>query len=78
MLIDEINTKLNDILKIHKALPTWLPLTKEYAYENGYQTVDGLRKWCYNNLGPDDFTKRGKHWYIHISVIHFVKRKVVA
>ena len=31
MVFDEINKKLDEILKIHNALPTWLPLNKEYA-----------------------------------------------
>ena len=78
MYLDEINSKLNEILRIHSALPEWLPLTKEYAHECGYKSLDGLRKWCYNNLPPEHFVKKGKHWYIHISVIHFVKSKMVA
>jgi len=77
MIFDEINSKLDEILKIHDALPTWLPLTKQYAHECGYKSIDGLRKWCYNNLNPDKFQKIGKNWYIHISVIHRVKRKSV-
>jgi len=77
MIFDEINTKLDEILKVHNALPTWIPLSRGYANECGYKTIDGLRKWCHNNLHPDTFEKHGKNWYIHISVIHFVKRKVV-
>lgn len=77
MIFDVINDKLDEILSIHQALPTWIPLSKDYADECGYQTIDGLRKWCYNNLPPEKFEKRGKNWYIHISVIHFIKRKVV-
>jgi len=77
MVLDEINTKMDEILSIHKALPEWLPLTKEYAIECKYKTLDGLRKWCYNNLPPEQFKKRGKKWYVHISAIHFVKRRVV-
>lgn len=77
MLLDSINAKLEEILHIHQALPTWIPLTKEYAHECGYNTIDGLRKWCFNNLPPEKFEKRGRHWYVHISVVHFVKRKVV-
>ena len=73
----EILIKLNEILSIHKALPTWIPLTQEYAEECGYKTLDGLRKWCYNNLSPNDFIKKGKQWYIHKSALHFVKRKVI-
>ncbi len=77
MIFDVINEKLDEILQIHQALPEWIPLSKQYADECGYQTIDGLRKWCYNNLPPEKFEKRGKNYYIHISVIHFVKRKVV-
>ena len=77
MIFDEINTKLDEILKVHNALPTWIPLSRGYANECGYKTIDGLRKWCHNNLHPDTFEKHGKNWYIHISVIHFVKRKLV-
>ena len=77
MLLNQIDSKLNEILAIHQALPTWIPLSKQYANECGYQTIDGLRKWCYNNLPPEKFEKRGKNWFIHISVIHYVKRKLV-
>jgi len=77
MLLESINHKLDEILSIHQSLPTWIPLSKEYALECGYQTIDGLRKWCFNNLPPEKFEKRGKNWYIHISVIHYIKRKVV-
>lgn len=77
MILDELNNKIDVILSIHKALPTWIPLTKDYAEECGYKTIDGLRKWCYNNLSPETFEKRGRHWYIHISAIHLVKRRMV-
>lgn len=77
MIFDEINTKLDEILKIHHALPTWIPLSKIYAEECGYKSIDGFRKWCYNNLPPDKFEKHGKNWFIHVSVIHLIKRKVV-
>jgi len=77
MIFDELNTKMDEILSIHKALPNWIPLTKEYANECGYQTLNGLRKWCYNNLSPDDFQKRGNHWFIHISASHLIKRRMV-
>jgi len=77
MVLERIETKLNQILAIHDALPTWLPLTQQYAEECGYKTIDGLRKWCYDNLNPNMFQKKGKNWFIHISVIHRVKRKAV-
>ena len=77
MLLSNINDKLNEILAIHEALPRWIPLSQAYAEECGYKTIDGLRKWCYNNLAPDKFEKKGKNWYIHISAAHLVKRKLV-
>ena len=77
MIFDEINHKLDEILKIHSALPTWIPLSKQYALECGYKSIDGLRKWCYTNLPPESFQKQGKNWYIHVSAIHLIKRKTV-
>lgn len=71
----EINKKLDQILALHRALPQWYPLTKEYAEERGYETVWGLRQWCYKNLNPDDFVKRGKHWYIHVKSLPHVKMR---
>lgn len=73
--LDEINRKLDQILAIHRALPTWYPITKDYALERGYTTVWGLTKWCRSNLSPDDFVKRGKHWYIHVRSLPHVKMK---
>lgn len=73
---EEINSKLDKVLKLHNALPEWYPLTQEYAYECGYKTIDGLRKWCYNNLPPDDFVKKGKLWYISIRSLPLVNQKV--
>lgn len=69
----EINKKLDEILAIHRALPEWYPITREFATECGYKTIDGLRKWCYNNLNPDDFVKRGKLWYINVKSLPLVK-----
>ena len=77
MVLERIETKLNQILAIHNALPTWFPLTQQYAEECGYKTIAGLRKWCYKNLNPDIFQKKGKNCFIHISVLHIVKRKAV-
>lgn len=71
----EINQKLDSVLIIHKSLPTWYPITKEYAIECGYKTVWGLTKWCRSNLSPNDFIKRGKHWFIHVSSLPLVKMK---
>lgn len=73
---EELNDKLDSILKIHRSLPTWYPLTIEFAKECGYKTVDGLQKWCYRNLPPDDFVQRGRYWFIHIKSIHSAKMKL--
>jgi len=77
MLLDNINSKLDEILAIHQNLPTWIPLNKRYAEECGYKTIDGLRKYCYNNLPPEQFEKFGNNWHIHISAVHLIKRKLV-
>ncbi|UPT76692.1 hypothetical protein MN086_06445 [Sulfurovum sp. XGS-02] len=77
MIFDVINEKLDEILKIHQSLPSWIPLSKNFAEECGYTTIDGLRKWCFNNLPPEKFEKRGKNWFIHLSVLHQIKRKSV-
>ncbi len=44
MVLDSINAKLEEIRKIHSAMPTWIPLSKPYAIECGYKTLDFLRK----------------------------------
>lgn len=78
MLKDEfesINEKLDSILAIHSSVPEWYPLTGQYAKEKGYASIDGLRKWCINNLHPDLFVKKGKHWYVHKSALSSVKMK---
>lgn len=71
--LESIDAKLDEILAIHRALPEWYPITREFATECGYKTIDGLRKWCYNNLNPDDFVKRGKFWHINIKSLPLVK-----
>jgi len=77
MIFDEINNKLDEILSIHKSLPTWMPISGYYAKECGYKTINGLRKWCMNNLSPKEFEKIGNSWCIHSSALHKVKRKIV-
>jgi len=72
----ELNEKLDTILIIHRSLPQWYPITQDFATECGYKTLDGLRKWCYKNLNPNDFLKRGKLWYINIKSLPLVKAKV--
>jgi hypothetical protein len=73
--IEVMEAKIDAILAIHRSLPTWYPITQEFATECGYKTIDGLRKWCYNNLNPDDFVKRGKFWYIHVKSLPLVKMR---
>ena len=74
--IDLIENKLEAILQIHEALPTWTPLSKRYAKECGYKTIDGLRAYCLNNINPDHFQKFDGKWYLHVSILHKVKRRV--
>lgn len=71
----EINEKLDAVLRIHSSLPEWYPITREFAKECGYKTMDGLRKWCFNNLPPDDFVKRGRYWFISVRALPRVKSK---
>jgi len=73
--LEAIESKLDEVLAIHRALPEWYPITREFASECGYKTMDGLRKWCYNNLPPDDFEKRGKYWYINVRSLPHVKMR---
>ena len=75
MIFTQILNELKEIKAIHEALPTWLPLTKEYAKECGY-SLDGLRKKCLR-LSPDKFEKRGGKWFVHVSALHLLKRKVL-
>lgn len=72
---EEILQGIQQVLAIHRSLPQWFPITKEYAEECGYKSVWGLRQWCYNNLNPDDFVKRGKLWYINVKSLPLVKMK---
>lgn len=71
----ELNQKLDSILILHRSLPQWYPITQDFASECGYKTMEGLRKWCYNNLNPDDFVKKGKLWYISVKSLPHVKMK---
>lgn len=71
----EINAKLDDILTIHRSLPEWYPVNNEFARECGYRTTEGLQKWCFNNLPPSDFIKKGKGWFINIKSLARVKMK---
>lgn len=69
----ELHDKLDQVLSIHKSLPKWYPITKMFAIECGYKTMDGLRRWCISNLPPSDFMKHGKHWYISANALPTVK-----
>jgi len=73
---DEIKQMLKRVLSIHNNIPKWYPLTLDYANECGYKTVDGLRKWCYANLPPDDFIKKGRFWYVNVRSLHLLSKKV--
>ena len=74
MIFETILEKLDRVLEIHKSLPEWTPLSKMYAKECGYKTIDGLRNYCLKHIHPDFFKKIEGKWYIHISVLHQVKR----
>lgn len=79
-LITRFNDLENKVSLIENELlliPKWIPLTKLIADELGYKTVDGLRAWCYRNLGPDEFTKDGRLWHIHKSALLKIKTKGV-
>lgn len=73
--LNDINAKIDKILSIHRSLPEWYPINMEVAKECGYKSLDGLRKWCYKNLPPDDFVKRGHLWYVNIRSLHSLKSK---
>lgn len=80
MLIDRIENLEDEIqdIKAHlSALPTWIPLTLEYANECGYKTTDGLRRWCIRNLSPEEFVQKGRFWCAHRKALVKVKLKSV-
>lgn len=79
MLIDRINNLENEMKAMKTTLlklPTWFPLTSEFAQEH-HMSMNGLRKWCLKNLHPDCFVKRGRFWYIHKSEIANVRPNIV-
>ena len=79
MLMDRISRMESELKVIHTTLlylPTWFPLTTEFANEH-HMSMNGLRKWCTKNIHPDHFMKRGRFWYIHKSEIANVRPKVV-
>lgn len=76
--IQALDDKVKQIEMIHNALPEWYPITSVFAKECGYKTTDGLQKWCYRNLPPNDFVKKSKLWYISIRALHQVKLKATS
>jgi len=78
MLIDRIELLESDICYIKNnlsSLPTWIPLTLEYAKECGYKTTDGLRHWCMRNLSLEEFVQKGRFWCIHRKALAKTKQK---
>ena len=63
--IETLEEKIDMMLDILGMQPDWYPLSLNLANRAGYKTVDGLRKWCLNNIHPDYFKKFGKTWHIH-------------
>ena len=62
MLLDRINTLENEmkaIKTIMASIPTWFPLTSEFA-EQHHMSMNGLRKWCSKNLHPEKFIKKDR------------------
>lgn len=41
--LEAIESKLDEVLAIHRALPEWYPITREFASECGYKTMNGLQ-----------------------------------
>lgn len=62
--VRNIRNEINALNNVFIALPDWYPLGADLACQYGYRTVDGLRKWCINNIHPEDFIKRGKNWFL--------------
>ncbi len=71
-----IEEKLDELNANFASIPTWIPITTDFAKQNGYKTVDGLRSWCKNHLPPDMFDKRGKHWCVNKSAVRLIKDKI--
>ena len=79
MLMERIFKMESELKAIHTTLlnlPTWFPLTLEFAKQH-HMSLNGLRQWCTKNIHPDHFMKRGRFWYIHKSEIANVRPKVV-
>lgn len=79
MLLERIEALENEMRAMKSALmslPTWMPITAEFAKEHGV-TINGLRGWCMKNIHPDYFEKKGRFWYIHQSQLGKIKIKRV-
>ena len=74
--IFQMDSELKAIKATMLNLPTWFPLTSEFAQEH-HMSMNGLRKWCLKNLHPDCFVKRGRFWYIHKSEIANVRPNII-
>jgi len=74
--LNQILFELGEIKSYIKSLPEWTPISKQVAIDKGYKTTDGLRKWCENNLHPDDFQKFGRVWHIRTAVFQRIKNKM--
>jgi len=72
--IERLEYKLDLTLEILGAQPEWFPLATKLADDAGYETVDGLRKWCQNNIHPDYFKKFGRLWHIHRTKLPYIMK----
>jgi hypothetical protein len=60
--IAELESKVN---YLYNCTPTWIPLSHKLLENTTYTTVDGLRKYCINNIHPEKFKKFGRQYHIH-------------
>lgn len=74
--ITQMESELKVISTTMLNIPTWFPLTSEFAQQHK-MSMNGLRKWCSKNIHPDYFMKRGRFWYIHKSEIANVRPNIV-
>lgn len=75
-IFETILQRLDDIEEHFVAMPEWIPITKEFARQNGYKTVDGLRIWCQKHLPPDQFDKRENRWCVNKTAVRLIKNKI--
>ncbi len=72
--IETLEKKIDMMLDILGMQPDWYPLSLNLANRAGYETVDGLRKWCERNIHPDYFRKIGKIWHIHRTKFPYIQQ----